>query len=55
MMYFSVVTFSTLGFGDIIPCSTAAFVLTGLEVFTGYFMMGGLISIFATKLARSAK
>ncbi|HEY3276082.1 MAG TPA: pentapeptide repeat-containing protein [Syntrophorhabdaceae bacterium] len=55
MMYFSVVTFSTLGFGDIIPRTPVALFLTGLEVFTGYFMMGGLISIFATKLARAAR
>jgi uncharacterized protein YjbI with pentapeptide repeats len=55
MLYFSVVTFSTLGFGDIIPQTPVALFLTGLEVFTGYFMMGGLISIFATKLARAAR
>jgi len=55
MMYFSVVTFSTLGFGDVIPRTPIALFLTGLEVFTGYFMMGGLISIFSTKLARAAR
>lgn len=55
MMYFSVVTFSTLGFGDVIPRTPVALFLTGLEVFCGYFMMGGLISIFATKLARLAR
>jgi uncharacterized protein YjbI with pentapeptide repeats len=55
MMYFSVVTFSTLGFGDVIPQTPIALFLTGLEVFTGYFMMGGLISIFSTKLARAAR
>jgi len=55
MMYFSVVTFSTLGFGDVIPRTPVALFLTGLEVFTGYFMMGGLISIFSTKLARAAR
>ena len=55
MLYFSVVTFSTLGFGDVIPQTPIALFLTGLEVFTGYFMMGGLISIFSTKLARAAR
>ena len=55
MMYFSVVTFSTLGFGDVIPKSPAALVLAATEVFLGYLMMGGLISIFATKLARAAR
>ncbi len=55
MLYFSVVTFSTLGFGDIIPRTPVALFLTGLEVFLGYFMMGGLISIFATKIARGIR
>jgi uncharacterized protein YjbI with pentapeptide repeats len=52
MLYFSMVTFSTLGFGDVLPRTSAALFLTGLEVFLGYFMMGGLISIFASRLAR---
>jgi uncharacterized protein YjbI with pentapeptide repeats len=55
MLYYSVVNFSTLGFGDIVPCTPMTLFLTGLEVFTGYFMMGGLISIFATKVARTAR
>lgn len=50
MLYYSVVIFSTLGFGDIVPRTPIAVLLTGLEVLTGYFMMGGLISIFTTKL-----
>ena len=50
--YYSVVTFTTLGFGDIIPkTSTAALVVT-LEVILGYIMLGGLITIFASKLSR---
>jgi uncharacterized protein YjbI with pentapeptide repeats len=55
MMYFSVVTFSTLGFGDIIPRTPVALLLTGSEVFLGYLMMGSLISIFATRIARLAR
>ena len=51
-LYYSIVTFTTLGFGDITPKSGwAAFWIT-LEVILGYVMLGGLISIFATKLAR---
>ena len=54
--YFSVVTFTTLGFGDLTPkpeCWQAqAWVM--VEVILGYIMLGGLISIFANKLARRA-
>ena len=54
--YFSVVTFTTLGFGDLTPkpeCWQAqAWVMA--EVILGYIMLGGLISIFANKLARRA-
>lgn len=49
--YFSVVTFTTLGFGDIVADNTAARFLVTLEVIFGYLMLGGLISIFSNKLA----
>ena len=49
--YFSVVTFTTLGFGDVVADNTAARFLVTLEVIFGYVMLGGLISIFANKLA----
>ena len=52
MMYYSVVTFTTLGFGDIIPKSNLAASLVMIEVILGYIMLGGLISIFADKIAR---
>jgi hypothetical protein len=47
-----VVTFTTLGFGDIIPVTTKASWWVMAEVVTGYVMLGGLISILANKLAR---
>ena len=50
-IYFSVVTFTTLGFGDIVSNNAAARFLVTLEVIFGYVMLGGLISIFANKLA----
>ena len=50
-IYFSVVTFTTLGFGDIVSDNAAARFLVTLEVVFGYVMLGGLISIFANKLA----
>ncbi len=52
--YFSVVTFTTLGFGDVTPKSDSVIAQCWimLEVILGYIMLGGLISIFAEKLAR---
>ncbi|WDP88513.1 MAG: pentapeptide repeat-containing protein [Desulfobacter sp.] len=52
LIYYSVVTFTTLGFGDITPKTPTAAQWVMAEVITGYIMLGGLISIFATKLAR---
>jgi len=50
--YFSIVAFTTLGFGDITPACTAGQILAAIEVIFGYIMLGGLISIFAVKVAR---
>ena len=50
--YYSVVTFTTLGFGDIVPKCGWLQLWVMLEVILGYIMLGGLISILATKLAR---
>lgn len=47
--YYSVVTFTTLGFGDVVPKDICAEIAVTVEVITGYVMLGGLISIFATK------
>lgn len=52
MVYYSGVTFSTLGFGDITPTTSAASLMVLAEVVVGYVMLGGLVSIFAGKLGR---
>ena len=52
LFYYSVVTFTTLGFGDIIPRTTTAAMCVTIEVILGYVMLGGLITIFASKLSR---
>ncbi|WP_461208766.1 pentapeptide repeat-containing protein [Desulfocurvus sp. DL9XJH121] len=52
LLYYSIVTFTTLGFGDIVPKTGLAAFFVTLEVIFGYVMLGGLISIFANKLAR---
>ncbi len=51
-LYYSVVTFTTLGFGDVVPKTSSAAWWVMAEVILGYIMLGGLISILATKLAR---
>lgn len=53
--YFSLVTLTTLGYGDVLPASLAAQVMTMTEVAIGYLLLGGLISIMATKMARRAE
>jgi len=52
--YFSVVTITTLGYGEIQPISVAAKILSILEVTLGYCSLGGLLSLFATKMSRRA-
>jgi uncharacterized protein YjbI with pentapeptide repeats len=51
-LYYSIVTFTTLGFGDIVPKIPGLQIIIMIEVVLGYIMLGGLISIFANKLAR---
>ncbi len=51
-LYYSVVTFTTLGYGDITPHTPLAAAVVMIEVVVGYFMLGILISILATKVAR---
>ena len=50
--YYSVVTITTLGYGDIVPASPAARIVAMVEVMVGYVMLGGLLSIFTNKMAR---
>ena len=51
-LYFSVVTVTTLGYGDVQPASVAAQVVAMAQVVIGYVMLGGLLSILSNKLAR---
>ena len=53
-IYYSVVTFTTLGYGDVLPASTAAQMIALAEVVLGYLALGGLLAILADKLARRA-
>lgn len=49
-IYFSLVTFTTLGYGDITPYSPIAKILTASEVFLGYIMLGMFIKLIQRKL-----
>jgi uncharacterized protein YjbI with pentapeptide repeats len=52
--YYSFVTLTTLGYGDVVPASATAQVLATFEVLLGYVGLGGLLSILANKMARRA-
>lgn len=51
-LYFSIVTFTTLGFGDYTPANLWAELAVVAEVVLGYIMLGGLVAILASRLAR---
>ena len=53
--YYSVVTLTTLGYGDVLPSTLGGQVVAMLEVSIGYVMLGGLLSIFSNKMARRAE
>jgi voltage-gated potassium channel Kch len=52
--YYSFVTLTTLGYGDVVPASATAQVVATMEVLLGYVGLGGLLSILANKMARRA-
>lgn len=54
-LYYSVVTMTTLGYGDVLPASAWAQAVAMCEVVVGYMMLGGLLSIFSNKMARRAE
>ena len=51
-IYFSIVTFATLGFGDISPISITGKIATISEVLLGYAIFGILITMVARKMTR---
>jgi len=53
-VYFSFVTLTTLGYGDVLPASPLAQALVLAEVGIGYLALGGVLSIFASQMARRA-
>lgn len=53
-LYFSFVTMTTLGYGDVYPASATAQILAAIQALVGYVGLGGLLSILSTKMARRA-
>ena len=54
-IYYSVVTVTTLGYGDVLPASGPAQVVAMAQVIIGYVMLGGLLSIISNKMVRRAE
>jgi uncharacterized protein YjbI with pentapeptide repeats len=52
--YFSIVTYSTLGYGDVLPLTWLGELLVMLEVVLGYTTLGLILSILANRVARRA-
>ncbi|MFW2502928.1 potassium channel family protein [Clostridium diolis] len=50
--YFSIITFFTIGYGDIKPKATPAVFLSGIEGFVGVFLMSYFTVAFARKILR---
>ncbi len=50
-LYYSVVTFTTLGYGDVSPQTAAGQIVLIIHISIGYLGLGALLSILATKFA----
>jgi hypothetical protein len=50
--YFSIVTYTTLGFGDVRPATLAGEIIVSSEVVLGYTTLGLLLSVLAQSIAR---
>lgn len=53
-LYFSIVTLTSLGYGDVLPTTVAGQAVAMAESLVGFCAIGGLITIFSNKVARRA-
>lgn len=51
-LYFSVITMTSLGYGDVLPRTALAQGVAMSQAVMGYVMLGGLLSIISNKMAR---
>ena len=51
-IYFSVVTFTTLGYGDFVPVGFVGQLIVCSEVLVAYVMLGLLVAVAAARFAR---
>ena len=51
-VYYSIVTFTTLGYGDITPTAGVLRGLAAVQAFTGAFMMAMFVAVFGKKMTR---
>ena len=51
-LYYSTVTMTTLGYGDALPTDALTQAVAMVQVLVGHIMLGGMLSIFATKMGR---
>lgn len=54
-VYYSVVTMSTVGFGDIVPISTAGRIVTIMMILSAIIIIPWQISVFLKRLIRTAR
>lgn len=52
MLYFSTITITTVGFGDIVPLTNRARLLVGLESFLGVITIGLFLNSLANKISK---
>ncbi|MGD0073319.1 MAG: ion channel [Candidatus Binataceae bacterium] len=50
--YFSIVTYTTLGFGDVRPTTLGGEILTSIEVILGYVTLGLMLAVLGDRIAR---
>ncbi|MGA2411124.1 MAG: ion channel [Candidatus Binataceae bacterium] len=50
--HFSIVTYTTLGFGDVKPNSLGGEILVSIEVILGYLTLGLLLAVLGNRIAR---
>lgn len=55
MIYFSAITITTVGFGDIVPLTPTARALAGLEAVLGWVLAGFFLNAAAHRLGRAKK